>query len=198
MDSSEEDKIALLRGATKRINDIANSLLNRSRKIDTQEISQDVPSPASHQISGLLRQIVNEKREQYRSMSAVTIESHFSSQATGASIHVPESDFSRVISNLVNNAVEAFSEQQGKVTVRAFNEGSELVISVEDNGRGIPASVLPRLTERGFSHGKQSGSGLGLNHARRSVEAWGGRLSIVSAERVGTQVSLRLPYQTHA
>jgi hypothetical protein len=64
---------------------------------------------------------------------------------------------------------------------------------VADNGKGIPKEILERLGERGFTHGKPGGSGLGLYHARSTFALWGGSLSIKSSVGRGTTVEVRLP-----
>ena len=65
------------------------------------------------------------------------------------------------------------------------------VIAVEDDGCGIPASLLPLIFEPRFST-STSGSGLGLPIVKRLVEGWGGRVEVQSREGNGTVVSLYL------
>ncbi len=60
---------------------------------------------------------------------------------------------------------------------------------VEDDGKGIPADLLPRIFEPRFST-STSGSGLGLAIVKRLVEGWGGSVSVESAEGRGTVVRL--------
>jgi hypothetical protein len=66
-------------------------------------------------------------------------------------------------------------------------------ITIEDTGKGISEEVLARLGSRGTSHGKASGSGLGLFHARASVKNWGGNLELRSKVGQGTTVIVTLP-----
>jgi signal transduction histidine kinase len=65
------------------------------------------------------------------------------------------------------------------------------VISVVDDGCGIPATMLPMIFEPRFST-STSGSGLGLPIVKRLVEGWGGRVDVESREGEGTVVSLHL------
>jgi signal transduction histidine kinase len=82
----------------------------------------------------------------------------------------------------------------------ARNAGAKLVqvmvgpgfIRVEDNGKGIPAELLPRVFEPRFST-TTSGSGLGLAIVRRLVESWGGQIEVESETGRGTIVTVRLP-----
>jgi signal transduction histidine kinase len=64
-------------------------------------------------------------------------------------------------------------------------------IGVEDDGRGIPADLLPRIFEPRFST-STSGSGLGLAIVKRLVEGWGGTVAVRSTEGRGTVVELHL------
>jgi signal transduction histidine kinase len=59
-----------------------------------------------------------------------------------------------------------------------------------DNGKGIPADVLSRSGEEGFSFGKSNGNGLGVHFAKRKMLEWGGDLQISSHAGRGTMVSL--------
>jgi signal transduction histidine kinase len=64
-------------------------------------------------------------------------------------------------------------------------------VEVKDDGRGIPASVMPRLFEPHFST-RTSGSGLGLPISRQLVESWGGAIAVASEVDKGTTVRIEL------
>ena len=66
------------------------------------------------------------------------------------------------------------------------------VVSVLDNGPGIPAEIQPRLFDPFFTT-KSAGTGLGLSIVARFVEAHGGEIVFQTAPGVGTRFSLRLP-----
>ena len=71
--------------------------------------------------------------------------------------------------------------------------GDGVEISFADNGPGIPANILPHVTEPLFST-KTFGTGLGLPTVQHIVEEHGGSLRIDSTPGQGTQVILRLPH----
>ena len=91
-----------------------------------------------------------------------------------------------VLVNLLENARNADAR---RVTVQVAASGRQLVVA--DDGRGIPAEVLPRVFEPTFST-TSSGAGLGLAIARRLVESWGGVISLESVPGKGTRVTLTL------
>jgi len=91
-----------------------------------------------------------------------------------------------VLVNLLENARNADAK---RVTVQVAASGRQLVVA--DDGRGIPAEVLPRVFEPTFST-TSSGAGLGLAIARRLVESWGGVITLDSMPGKGTRVTLTL------
>ena len=103
----------------------------------------------------------------------------------------------RVIANLLDNAVQAMSEplpedRQPCIAIATRAQGNSLEIIIEDNGRGIPGDVLPKVFEPLFST-KSFGTGLGLPTVKQIVEQHGGAIAIASTLSAGTRVTLRLP-----
>jgi PAS domain S-box-containing protein len=72
------------------------------------------------------------------------------------------------------------------------NEGREVVIEVEDNGRGIPEEDLSRIFSPFFST-NPNGAGLGLPAVRRIARAHGGRVEAASTPGRGSTFTIRLP-----
>jgi signal transduction histidine kinase len=75
------------------------------------------------------------------------------------------------------------------VARRADEEG--VVLSVVDDGHGMPEDVLPRIFEPQFST-RSTGTGLGLAIVQRLVRSWGGAVGVTSAVGVGTTVAVTL------
>ncbi len=91
----------------------------------------------------------------------------------------------RVVLNLLHNAIK-FTPPGGEVVVTAAEEGDEVVFTVRDNGRGIPADNLPRIFERFYKSRHSQGSGLGLAIAKHTVQMHGGRIWAESVEGRGS------------
>jgi len=194
-----EEKRVIVRSALGRIRDIANNLIEKNDAQDMREDSSVRPpsgrgtDPSSVQLlSSLIDTLITEKRIQYRSQIDIDIDSNLEPSSYGLFASVPVSEFKRVVSNLINNAVEALPGK-GRVTVRLSADEGWIVLRVRDNGKGIPAEVLGRLGQRGETHGKPGGSGLGLYHAKTNIAGWGGVLEISSESGKGTTVTMRLP-----
>ncbi len=102
----------------------------------------------------------------------------------------------QVLTNLVGNAVK-FSAPGQPVTISAARTGSEVHISVRDEGRGIPEEQLEAVFERfrqvEDAAGDRVGTGLGLPIARGIVERSGGRIDVVSAPGRGSTFTVVLP-----
>jgi signal transduction histidine kinase len=106
---------------------------------------------------------------------------------------VPE-EFNQVLTNLVQNAIEAVPDGTGRVTVRGAPDGDTLVLAVRDNGAGIAPEVQARLFTPFFTTKEAgSGMGLGLTIVRRVVQSLGGTLHVSSAPGAGAEFTVRVP-----
>jgi two-component system nitrogen regulation sensor histidine kinase NtrY len=106
------------------------------------------------------------------------------------SVHARESEMKEVLVNLLENARAAI-EEQGTVRIEASAVEEGVVLSVVDDGSGIPPELLPRIFEPHFST-RSSGTGLGLAIVRRIVESWDAIVSVESQTGVGTSVHISL------
>jgi signal transduction histidine kinase len=97
----------------------------------------------------------------------------------------------RVLLNLVRNAIQA-SKTGGAVVIRLEKDGSHLLLSVSDEGCGIPDGKRAQVFEP-FYTSRQQGTGLGLALVKKIVEAHGGSISFITREEQGTTFTLRLP-----
>lgn len=105
-----------------------------------------------------------------------------------------EAKITRVMHNLVRNAAEAMRPRGGKVTIRAYRDGVDLVVSVSDTGKGIPKEIEGRLFQSFVTSGKRGGTGLGLAIVKKIVDEHGGRIEVESSEK-GAKFTIRLPQE---
>ncbi len=103
----------------------------------------------------------------------------------------------QVLSNLLSNAVKYVPrERRPEVKVRAQAEGHNVVLEVEDNGRGIPEQEMSRIFgvfERIPGGESVEGTGIGLAIVKRAVERLGGRVSVRSQVDRGSTFQITLP-----
>ena len=97
----------------------------------------------------------------------------------------------RIMYNLVNNAFQAMPNG-GKLTIHAYKEADDTLISVKDTGVGIPEAVKEKLFTPMFTT-KSKGQGFGLAVIKRMTEALGGTVTFESEEGKGTKFIIRLP-----
>lgn len=104
----------------------------------------------------------------------------------------------QVFLNLLNNAAK-YSENGSEISVTAGRDGDDVVVSVKDNGVGIPPEMLPKIFEM-FTQVDQSlersqgGLGIGLTLVKQLVEMHGGKVSAVSQGLdMGSEFIVRLP-----
>ncbi|MDI7860498.1 sensor histidine kinase KdpD [Rhizobiaceae bacterium n13] len=103
----------------------------------------------------------------------------------------------QVLFNLIDNANKYGGDEP--ISIFARQDVGDIVLSVTDLGKGIPAEDLERIFDKFFRRGKPDGrapgTGLGLSISRGFVEAMGGRISAESPaqRRRGTRISMRFP-----
>jgi K+-sensing histidine kinase KdpD len=112
-------------------------------------------------------------------------------------VNIDEVRIGAVLTNLVENAIK-FSEKNTKLTIEASSNGEQVIISVTDEGIGIPAEVQGKIFERffqgnGHKAGRRKGTGLGLSICRGIVEAHNGRIWVESKPSKGTTFKFCLP-----
>jgi signal transduction histidine kinase len=182
MTEISDDQKSLLQNSVRRINDIANDLLdsslskNRVGRVD---------------LARLVATLAREKRAQLNSNS-IAIEAAI---ADDIFISVDEPELTRALSNIINNSIESIQDK-GWVKISTIKMKDFVCISVEDNGAGMPKEVIDKLGKELVSYGKtksQSGYGLGLSHAYEFIERSGGRIEVESKLGIGTQLKIFLP-----
>ena len=183
-----EERRLLLRNAISRIRDIANQLLQR----EAVGVAGGVPSDSAHLLSALVEQLVSEKRIQYRSQTGVSIQLEQLVGSYGIFVRVDPSALKRVLSNLIDNSVEALNGE-GSVRVGHEIRDDSVEVYVIDTGPGMAAEVISKLGVEPISMGKELGHGLGLFSSRKLVESWGGSLKAESRAGKGTTLRIRIP-----
>ncbi|QJD57699.1 PAS domain-containing protein [Pseudomonas sp. gcc21] len=109
--------------------------------------------------------------------------------------HVPMDrlQIERVLDNLIGNALR-HSKTCGCITLQAWRQGERVIISVKDDGEGIPYSQQARVFEPFVQVGrKKGGAGLGLALCKEIVQLHGGHIGVHSRPEQGAQFYLALP-----
>jgi len=111
-------------------------------------------------------------------------------------VYVDEIRITQVLSNLLSNAVN-YSPKGGKVTVSGEVREDEVIVCVQDEGRGIALDDVPRIFDLFYRSDDVSqnskGAGLGLYLARAVVSAHGGRIWVDEQTPKGARICFSLP-----
>jgi signal transduction histidine kinase len=203
--SISNDDREILQSVVKRINSIAQGLLDRAKNINATKDGALVQTPTNAiprctmlDLSNAIREIAAEKAVLFENSKRRLTLSGIDTLADLSKKHVNGSvdELSRVLSNIINNSLESLTAPDGNVLINVQQKDQFLRIDIHDNGQGMPQSVVNRIGREQFSHGKESssesGSGLGLYHAFNTIKSWNGTIKIESQERAGTSVEIAL------
>ena len=110
-------------------------------------------------------------------------------------ISIPSEALVTITGNLIDNALDAMNMQIENVNKSktlifgVFTKSKNLLITVKDNGPGIPKNIMDKIFEKGFST-KGEGRGVGLFHTKQLIESLGGNISVESVEGMGTKFTV--------
>lgn len=113
-------------------------------------------------------------------------------------VEVDTDKFTQVIDNIMNNAIK-YSPDGGTITARLFETNNHVILSIADQGLGIPRKDIPHIFDRFFRvdkarSRKQGGTGLGLAISKEVVNMLGGQIWVDSIEGEGSTFYISLPY----
>ncbi len=181
------------------VRDIWNSgkhlleLINEILDLSKVEAGQMVLEPSTFKVGGALEYALATVRER------ATVHEIGLTVEVAEDVDTVEADelrFKQVVLNLVSNAVK-FTPDGGSVSIRAYRDETELIITVTDTGIGVSPEDQELIFES-FQQGrrgapKEEGTGLGLTLSRRIVGLFGGRLWLESTPGVGSTFGFSLP-----
>jgi signal transduction histidine kinase len=101
----------------------------------------------------------------------------------------------QVILNVLTNAIDAVAPKTGKITVRTHYDADRhlALLSIADNGPGVPPERRDRIFEPFYSSKGQGGTGLGLAVTRKIVHELGGEVELINPPDGGAEFQIRLP-----
>jgi len=171
-----------------RCKEITKKLLSFARRTDSAQ--EDVQ----------LNDTVNEILSGYERSSRFTgIQVHADLDRHLPFVLASPTEMHEVLTNLIDNAIDAMNSAGGKLEIRSSVEGNEVVVDVADTGHGIPEADLRRIFDPFFTTkpvGK--GTGLGLSISYGIVKKLGGKLTVDSAVGIGTTFQVHIPFRKEA
>jgi nitrogen-specific signal transduction histidine kinase len=189
-----EEQRTLMRASIQRITDIVNSLYSDAQKISPLAVVK-TDNVDNLMIAFLVDELVSEKRVQVSDKKNIQINFDLSN-AYGLFSRINSTELKRALSNIINNSFEAFDQHPHSINIALSKFENKICIRIQDDGIGIPASIIHKAGQYGFTYGKEkieaSGTGLGLFHAIKTLESFGGMLTVTSKENQGTIVTITL------
>lgn len=119
----------------------------------------------------------------------VTIKKQFSD--TDARVYGRRNQLKKAFFNLLKNAFEAISDK-GVITIKHYKSNNKLIVTVSDNGVGIPQEKIGLLGTP-FYTSKTEGTGMGLTQVFSAIYEHGGTIRVRSEVGVGTEFSIQFP-----
>ncbi len=162
------------------INRILTELLETARPKPPQFRVSDVCSTAEHAVMFARQQAITKR---------IMIELDVTGPIPPVD-HDPN-QINQVLLNLLLNAIQSM-DKPGTIRVSLETDEDDVLITVADEGKGIPPEHLPNIF-RPFFTTKGHGTGLGLSLARRTVESHGGHIDVSSELGKGSRFAIRLP-----
>lgn len=190
-----QEKIKNIFESNKQMISLVNDLLDVAH-IDEGKVPYE---PALAEVVSVILKVV-ETEEPIAAEKEVKIT--FNPEVSELTMMLDVKRFTAVMANLLENAVK-YNRPGGVANVTCKREGDRLLVSVADNGIGIPLDEQ-ELVWKKFNRASNAiktgarGTGLGLYMVRAYIVGWGGKVELESRENEGTTVRLELPIQGQA
>ncbi|MGD0616549.1 MAG: ATP-binding protein [Bryobacteraceae bacterium] len=181
-DAHTHDRLARMLRVTQRLRTISESLVgfSRVRRQSTETV--------------LVRPVVEEAWNLVAFAGKAASAGFLVAVDANAAVRGNADRLVQVFVNLLRNALNAVPAQDGRIAVRARTEKNRVIISIEDNGPGIPPEVLPDIFEAFVSTRLDArGTGLGLTVAQGIVHQHGGTITASNRAEGGACLEVALP-----
>lgn len=185
-EQERHEVLGLIKGAVARMNNMVDQVLLTSQL----EAGGFRCGPATLRFSVLLSQLMDEMARQDAGNHLLQCECHALESNRLADARLVR----HIVTNLLGNALK-YSPAGSHVWLRARADGEQVMLEVQDQGIGIPASDIPHLFERfhrGSNVGNVGGTGMGLHIVHECVALHAGRLEVISEVSRGATFRLWL------
>ena len=197
LDPGSDEGLRLLAGTAKRVDsllDIVNDLLELAKM---REGRAKAPWARNVSINQILADIFDAADPKAREAD-VELVPHFIHEGAAILDWAVPPDLVYAFENVIHNAIKYSKPEGGTVTVALGIDRNHAMVVVADEGLGIPADLqddvfLEFVRAPNAKHAEAEGTGLGLSIVREAVQMHGGKVSLESAEGVGTTVTMVFP-----
>jgi signal transduction histidine kinase len=182
-DSVETKHLSLAEREITRMEMMFTELLDYGKPITLAKMQINIADLAKSSFD-----VVKEKSELKRVVLELDLEE------APAVIIADQEQLLRALVNLLNNSIEACSEEDMVILKVRGVEGDKIQFIVQDNGKGMSERVVSRIFDPFFTT-RDDGIGLGMNNVKKVIDAHLGSIEVESEEGKGTTVSIMLPIE---
>lgn len=155
------------------------------------EFSNFAAMPRTENEVVILNEIVEAVHDLFRKREDIDI--HLSEPIDDVIVFADHNHIVRILNNLVKNAIQAIPDgKRGVIDIVLNTEQNNALISVKDNGKGVPEHMKNKIFEPNFTT-KSSGTGLGLAISANMIESFNGKLYFESEEGIGSTFFMEIP-----
>ena len=188
LDAGWREPVREMQRQSSRMGQIVQDLLELSRLEASGGDAEQVPVDVAGMLALMRRDILARSERP----AEVTVDADAAHLLSGS-----ENELHSIFQNLISNAVK-YTARDGHIAIRWWVDEAGGHVSVTDDGIGIPAEHLPRLTERFYRvdpgrSRKMGGSGLGLAIVKHALQRHAGHLEIASEEGKGSVFTCHFP-----
>ncbi|GHT93313.1 hypothetical protein FACS1894122_08350 [Alphaproteobacteria bacterium] len=183
---SEKERV-LFRDSIASIQKIVQEFLESSKNREAKQEDQHIL------VSQVLQNTVNQKTVQYNDKN-IDFQYSFDPSLRFTFIYGNHLNFERMMSNIINNSVEAFEDKKGTVKIELSEDDKNVRITIQDGGKGMPHETVEKLMKgKSISTTKRGGFGIGTTQIQKTIREFNGKQFIESEQGVGTRITLTIP-----
>jgi signal transduction histidine kinase len=196
----KEPDVKILNLAITSIENMSKKLLEKYRiaknlEKGIKETKKEDPKEEKFELNESLKKVIESKRYQSKyKKEEIKINYYPDEEDKEVYIMGDETNFSRMMSNMINNGIEALEGKRGNIDIRYKVEGERVRLEVNDNGKGMSQEIVEKIMsgeEVGTT--KSYGHGIGTKQINRAIKEMKGHLTIKSQENQGTEFTITFP-----
>lgn len=180
-DRIDPDQSELLKLSVERVNSVAQVLLKKFKSGSLLNSNESLV-----EVVDMVTKLISSYKNTWPKVSFI-----FDTTTDSELIKLDRTELERALSNIINNSIEAM-QNMGTITVSIHKDHEFLNFTIQDTGKGIPEDIIPKLFQQGFTHGKSSGTGIGLHQAKETFKKLGGDLILVTTGEAGTTFEAKI------
>ncbi|MDR0968483.1 MAG: GHKL domain-containing protein [Holosporaceae bacterium] len=175
------------------LRNVAANMKDIIRNLQNDRIAEARNNEAYILLPFVFAETANYKKFQYKEFKNLKIECSSDLPDNFVFIRGNVTDFGRMASNLLNNAIESVDNKTGEIKTTISATKNEVRICVKDDGAGMPQEIIDKILEDVSVTTKQDGHGIGMRQINKTLREMNGKMSIKSKENEGTEITLVFP-----